>query len=174
MWIVLILIAGLGTSTVFACITPFAALATLAVLNLDRRDALVVAGLIWIVNQIIGYGLLGYPWTWNSVGWGLAIGASVGMAALATRVMSTERPVAFAVSLPFMASFASFELTLYVAGFVLGGSAGAFSFSVIEHVLMVNVVALACLIVLFRLAMLTAMLPRVNTMMTTRIEPRLT
>ncbi len=134
---------------------------------------LVVLGLIWVVNQIIGYGLLGYPWTWNSVSWGVAIGASVGMAALAAHVMSTERAVTFTVSLPFMASFASFELTLYIAGFVLGGSAGAFSFRVIEHVLMVNVVTLVCLIVLFRLAMLTAMLPRINTTMTTRVEPRL-
>ena len=72
LWTVLIVTSGICLSTFFACATPFAALATLAVLKLARRDAVVVVGLMWLANQAIGYGFLGYPWTWDSAAWGLA------------------------------------------------------------------------------------------------------
>src|ERR1700709_2513654 len=82
LWIVLIVTSGTCLSTFFACATPFAALATLAALKLGRRDAITVIGLVWLANQAIGYGLLGYPWTWDSAAWGLSIGASAGLAFL--------------------------------------------------------------------------------------------
>ena len=61
LWIVLIVTSGTCLSTFFACATPFAALATLAALKLGRRDAITVIGLVWLANQVIGYGFLGYP-----------------------------------------------------------------------------------------------------------------
>ena len=160
LWIALIVITGVCLSTFFACATPFAALATVAALKLGRRDAMVVVGMVWLANQAIGYGLLGYPWTWDSAAWGLAIGASADLAVLAARALSTDRPAPLAVSLPFVAGFATFELGLYVAGFVLPGSEGAFSASVVGQVFVINALSLCALMAVYHSAMLVGLLAR--------------
>lgn len=156
LWIALIVSTGICLSTVFACVTPFAALATLAALKLGRRDAIGIMALIWMANQAIGYGLLGYPWTWNSAAWGVAIGISAGLAFAAARGLSTTRPAPFAISLPALAAFAAFELGLYGAGFVLPGADGAFAASVVWQVFRLNAITLVGLMAAHRLAMLVA------------------
>lgn len=160
LWIALIVTSGVCLSTFFACATPFAALATLAALKLSRRDTIVVVGLVWAANQAIGFGLLGYPWTWDCAAWGLALGASAGLAVVAAKGLSTTGPAPLAVSLPFVASFATFELGLYVAGFVLPGGDGAFSASVIGHVFAVNGLALCGLIAVYHLVSMIGMYAR--------------
>jgi hypothetical protein len=79
-WIALIVASGICLSTIFACVTPFAALATLAALKLARRDSITVVGAVWLANQAAGYGFLGYQWNWDSAAWGIAIGVSDGLA----------------------------------------------------------------------------------------------
>jgi hypothetical protein len=160
LWTALIVATGLGLSTIFACATPFAALATVAALKLDGRSMIVSVGFVWLANQAIGYLLLGYPWTWNSAAWGLAIGAASGFAVLAAASLSTTRPARLAVSLPFMAAFATFELALYSAGHVLGGSDGAFSFAIVSHILIINAVTLCGLMAACNLALLAGRLAR--------------
>lgn len=160
LWIVMIVTSGICLSTFFACVTPFAALTTLAALKLARRDSLFVVGLVWLANQAIGYGFLGYPWTWDSAAWGLAIGASAGLAVLAARGLSTTRPAPLAVSLPFVAAFAAFELGLYVAGFTLPGTKGAFSASVVGHVFLINAVTICGLMAVYHLAMMSGLVSR--------------
>lgn len=63
LWIVLVIVSSIGFSFALACATPFAALGTLAALHMRRRDLLVMVGLAWLANQIIGYGFLAYPQT---------------------------------------------------------------------------------------------------------------
>jgi hypothetical protein len=158
LWMTLIVASGIFLSTVFACATPFAALATLAALKLGRRDAITIVGSVWLANQVIGYGFLGYPWTWDSAAWGLAIGLSAGLAFVVARGLSTTRPAPFSVSLPFIAAFAAFELGLYGVGFILPGGEGAFAASVVWHVFLVNAVALGGLMVAYRMVMLVGYL----------------
>jgi hypothetical protein len=157
LWTVLIVTSGVGLSTFFACATPFAALATLAALNLGRRDAIVVIGLVWLANQAVGYGFLGYPWTLDSAAWGLAIGIAAIMAVVAARGLSTSRPAPLAVSLPFIAAFAIFELTLYLAGFALPGSAGAFEAAVVGHIFLINAVAICAVSAVYHLTRLSGL-----------------
>lgn len=157
-WIGLIVASGTCLSPFFACVTPFAALAALAALKLGPRDGFVVIGFVWLANQAIGYGFLGYPWTWDSVAWGLAIGACSGLAVVAAKALSTARPAPLAISLPFMAAFTAFEFGLYVAGYVLPGSNGAFSAAVVGQIFLTNAVVLCALIALFVLAMIPWML----------------
>jgi hypothetical protein len=159
-WIVLIVTSGTCLSPFFACVTPFAALATLAAVKLGRRDAIAAVGLVWLTNQAIGYGLLGYPLTWDSAAWGLTIGASSGLAILAARGLYTTNPVPLQVSLPFIAAFAVFELGLYAAGLVLPGADGAFTASVVGHVFLINAVALCGLVAVYHLAIMSGLLPR--------------
>jgi hypothetical protein len=154
LWIALVATCGILLSLCFACATPFAALAALTALKLDRRDAFATVGLVWVANQAIGYGVLGYPWTWQCAAWGLAIGASSCLAVLAARGLSTSRPAPLALSLPFVGAFASFELGLYVVGYILPGSDGAFTASIIAHVFLINAASLCGLIALHQLVAL--------------------
>jgi hypothetical protein len=158
LWLTLIVAGGMGLSPFFACVTPFAALATLAALKLGRRDAVAVVGLVWLANQAIGYGYLGYPRTWDSVAWGGAIGASAGVALLAAGALATARPAPLSVSLPFVGAFTAFEAGLHVAGCVLPGSDLAFDASVVLHVLLVNALTLCGLMVASYLAMIPGLL----------------
>jgi hypothetical protein len=162
-WIALIVVSGPCLSPIFACATPFAALAALAALKLGWRDRIVVLGLVWLANQAIGFGLLGYPRRWDSAAWGLAIGASTALAVLAARGLSTTRPAPLAVSLPFIAAFAVFELGLYIAGTMLPGSERAFTAAVVGHVLLINAAALCALIAVYQLAMLLGLVARDDT-----------
>jgi hypothetical protein len=157
-WMVLLVTTGLCLTPFFACVTPFAALATLAALKLTRRDAITIVGLVWLTNQAIGYGLLNYPRDWNSIAWGLAIGVSSGLAILAASGLSASRPVPFATSLPFVAAFAAFESGLYIAGLMLPGSEGVFTASVIGHIFLINAITLCALNAIYHLAMMVGSL----------------
>jgi hypothetical protein len=159
-WIALLVSSGIGLSLVFACATPFAAVATLAALKLERRDAVAVVGLVWLVNQAIGYGILGYPWTLDSVAWGGAIGLSGFLALLVAAAFSSTRPVRLAIGLPFVGAFAAFELALYVAGFALPGGQGGFTAAIVEKVFLVNLVTLVGLLAVYQVALMAGLLTR--------------
>lgn len=157
-WMALIVVAGASLSLFFACATPFAALATLAALKIDRRDTALVVGLVWLANQIIGYGFLGYPWAFESFAWGAAIGIAAGAALLAAMALAPRRPGPFSISLPFVGAFAAYELVLYVTGFVLPTEAGAFALAVVRQIFVVNAVVLIALVILHWLATATGLL----------------
>jgi hypothetical protein len=163
-WFMLIVSCGTVLSGFFACVTPFSALATAAALKLSWQDRFVVVGSVWMANQAIGYLFLGYPWTWDSVAWGIAIGLSAGIATLAASSLATARPAPLAVSLPFVAAFAAFELALYSAGIILPGSTGAFSTSIVGHVFLINAVTLCVLMILYQLTVLLGLQSRGDAM----------
>ncbi len=166
-WIALVVGGGMFLSPFFACVTPFAALATLAALKLGWRQGLVVLGLVWLANQATGYFYLSYPWTWNSLAWGVAIGIAAGVAILAATALSTARPAPLAISLPFVAAFTAFELTLYAAGFVLPGSDRAFSVPIISNIFLVNALTLCVLAILYHLTMFLGLQTRLDAWSTT-------
>ncbi len=159
-WMALIIASGAGLSLFLACATPFAALATLAALKIEPRDAAGVIGLAWVGNQAVGYGCLGYPWTWDSAAWGLAIGLSAGLALLTAIALSPRRSASLAISLPFVGAFAAYELGLYVASFALPGSDAAFAAPVVRQLFLVNLVALLGLIAAHQAASLVGPLMR--------------
>jgi hypothetical protein len=161
LWIALVAGFGVALSPLLACVTPFAALATVAALKLGLRDRAAVLGAIWLANQAIGFAFLGYPLTWGSAAWGVAIGISTGIAALAAAIFSAKRPAPFAVSLPLLAAFATFELSLDIFGLVLPGSDGAFAASIVFHVLLINVVTLCVIMATYHLSMWLS-LPRIK------------
>ncbi len=148
-WIAVLTGAGFLFSFVFACATPFAALAALAALSLQRGDALTLIGATWAINQIVGYGLLGYPTTWDSYGWGIAIGIAALLAtagAMATtRVFAARTIIGSATA--FASAFAIYQLALYAATAVLPAGNG-FSLEVVTYVAQVNLLAFGGLLLL--------------------------
>jgi hypothetical protein len=161
LWVGLVVTGSIGFSFALACATPFAALATLAALNMPRRDLITLVGVAWLANQIIGYGFLAYPWTWNSFAWGGAIGiaaclGAVGALAVADRV--SGRGPGWTVIAAFLAAFVAYELALCAASFALPGGDEAFSLLVIWRIFYVNGIALIGLLVAHRFAIAAGLL----------------
>jgi len=129
----------------FACITPFVAFAVLAATALSRRGALGLIVAVWIANQAVGFGVLHYPWTGNSVAWGVAIGSAAVIGTLTAQWtiirLGSSRSAVQALA-AFVSSFALYELALYaVAVSLLGGTRG-FTVPIVGQVLVVNAATL--------------------------------
>jgi hypothetical protein len=129
-------------SLVFACTTPFAAFAALAAVMLPLSVALPVVMVAWIVNQAIGFGVLGYPLEPNTLLWGLAIGVAAlvatGVAAQATRLQPIiGRAATLAAVL--IAAYATYEIVLFAFTPLLGDG-GAFSPAIVARLGVLNLV----------------------------------
>ena len=75
-WPLTLAAAAILGSLALACMMPFVALATLAAATMGRAQAVVTVGGIWAVNQLLGFGMFGYPHDAYALGWGAALGAA--------------------------------------------------------------------------------------------------
>jgi len=148
-----------GTSVAFtlslACAVPLVAFAAAAALTLSRRDGLVLIAAVWLANQLVGFAVLGYPWTASTLAWGAVLGA---VAVLTTgtgqwtvgRLMGTGRAVGYMAA--FVAAFAVYEATLFVISATLLGGTEIYTWAIQGGIFAVNAAAFAGLLVLHRLA----------------------
>src|SRR6185503_14343629 len=148
LWILLLTAASVFVTLGMACATPFAALATLAALHMSRRDGLALIGIAWLADQAVGYGLLGYPRTANSVAWGVILGAGAFVALLAAQALVGRLRDRGAV----LAGGVAYEGVLVAATAVLASGAETFSLPIVGWVLRVNLLSLLGLLILYRLA----------------------
>jgi hypothetical protein len=147
-WLALLVASSVALSLGLACATPFAAFAAIAACTLPRRDALTLSAAVWLANQAVGFGCLGYPWTWSCLAWGVALGISALVATEAARVAigrlgGSHAVVILAVAL--VAAFVAYEAVLVVAGVFLGGLS-SFSLETQGRIFVVNAAALAGLV----------------------------
>jgi hypothetical protein len=148
-WIPVLMLAAILGSFALACATPFAAFAVMLALTLPpvRGLALIVAA--WGLNQAIGYGALGYPWTADSFMWGAAIGAAaLAATGLAYAVMPrlAAFPLPARAALALLGAFAVFEIILLAVGIVLGDTA-SFSPGIVAQVGVINALFLVALLI---------------------------
>jgi len=144
-WIGLLIAASAALTTVYTCITPFAAFAVIAATTLSRRHALSATVAVWLANQGVGFGVLHYPWTPKTFAWGIAIGGAAIVGTLAAqwtvaRAGSLRSPVQALGG--FVSAFALYQLALYVVAVSILGGTGAFTPRIIGQVLLVNAVTL--------------------------------
>jgi hypothetical protein len=137
-WIAFLTSGTILGSFIFACATPFPALAALAALYMNKRDAVLLIVLNWACNQAIGYGFLHYPWTWESFAW-VATVAAAGAEVLA-------RGMPWAAVAVFIGAVAAYEGTLYAATAFLPSGEGAFGAKVVLYIVTVNAVAFLVLL----------------------------
>lgn len=161
MWIGLLTLASVLATGVFACAVPFAALAALAALDSDRTDGVLLIGAVWLANQIVGFGFLGYPLEAQALAWGVAMGLGGLAAYFAARAtvgaLSSYGAVAVALAaLP--TAFLAYETVLYAATFLLPNGEGAFNYGVVTYVGVVEVVAYIALLIAHRLAVVGGLL----------------
>jgi len=73
-WLPLALLAlGTASNAIYAH-TPLVAFAVMGGVMLNRRRAIAVAVTLWLVNQVIGFGLRGYPLSATAFTWGALMG----------------------------------------------------------------------------------------------------
>lgn len=147
-WMGVLVGVAILSSFALACGMPFAAIGALAALTLKQRDALILAGIAWLTNQIIGFGFLGYPYDLLTFAWGAALGVSAlaavagGMLALRAIGQKSLAPLPIA----FVAAWAFQQVTVFLASLVLGSSETAFAPAVLWFIFWTNGVAFTALV----------------------------
>ena len=154
LWIGLLTLSSVALSLIFACATPFAAFATLAALHTRKSDAFLLTVAVWLANQVVGYGILHYPQTLDSVAWGAAIGVAA-LLATATAIVIERHFFKVVVSVAlvstaaaFLSAFCVYEFALHAAAHVLPSGDSAFSWPVVGDIFKVNVLTLIGLTIL--------------------------
>jgi hypothetical protein len=152
-WVMIVTLSSIAFSFAFACVTPFAALGALAGTQMKQRPGLALVVAAWTSNQLIGYFLLSYPRTWDSFGWGAAIGIAALLTTIAARRAATIAHYPLAAALfAFATAFAVYEGALFAATAILPASAAAFSLPIVARILTINLSAFVGLLVIQRLA----------------------
>ena len=162
-WIGLVTVASVLLTGVFACALPLAALAAFAALDVRLRNGLLLIGAVWLANQLLGFLVLGYPHEVQAYAWGIVmLAATVAAFFGARQVLSafagTSKTLA-AVS-AFALAFASYEILLYAATYVLGGGTDAFAMPIVQQLAIVNAISFAVLLVAHRILVSVGAMPR--------------
>jgi hypothetical protein len=153
-WAAFLVAASAIGSLVFACATPFAALAAVAAMTLPLRLAVMTSAGVWLANQAVGYGLLAYPVDASSLSWGLALGiASIAAAAAASAVLARlgERPEAARWVASFAAALLVHQAILFATSLLLGSGEG-FTAAAVGGIATLNAIWTAGLALVFRAA----------------------
>ncbi|MEM6857255.1 MAG: hypothetical protein AAF559_05235 [Pseudomonadota bacterium] len=118
-WAGLLALVTLSGTVVIACMMPFAAIAAISALSLSLRAGLGAVGLCWLGNQILGFGLMGYPWDT------VTFAAGVSLLAASLAGFFVARQVSADLALPrslgaFVLGFITYELVLLAYAFGFG------------------------------------------------------
>jgi hypothetical protein len=123
LWPAILALAAVGGSLALTCVAPFAAFAVATAGTLRLRSALGAMAVIWLANQAVGFGALGYPWTLNTILWGLAMGAAAVLATLASSgALGRFRtsPGWLRLPLAFGTAFVVYEIAIMAVSLILG------------------------------------------------------
>lgn len=161
-WLLFLITGSIAFSYIFACAVPLAALAAAAALTVPKREAFLFILCVWLANQLVGYALLDYPQTADSVLWGgvMALaGLTAAVAAFATaRRLPASLPELARYGAVFAASFIAYELVLLAGAFTPLGGLDDFAPAIIGRVLSIDMLALALVYGLQKLAFATGFL----------------
>lgn len=127
LWIALLVASAALLSGPLACATPFAAFAALAAITQPRRHAALVAASAWLANQLVGFTMLNYPVTFDSLIWSAILLASMLATAVAVQAVG-RRLERFGAVAPLAAGLVASQLVfrglMIVAASIKGGIEG--------------------------------------------------
>jgi hypothetical protein len=154
LWMAVLVAASVAFTFGFACAVPFAAFGAATALTLKTRDAFLLTIALWLVNQIIGFGFLGYPWDGTTLLWGAVLGLVAVLSTAAARLASTRLAAStYAMTLiaSFVAAFIVYEGSLYLVSAAWLGGTDAYAASTVASIAGLNALAFVGLLVLERL-----------------------
>jgi len=149
LWLTFMVAVSLTFTLGFACAAPLAALAAIAALTLDRKNAILFTGVVWLANQSCGYSLLHYPVTANSLAWGAALGFAAIAATLVARFAAGRlagHSRVLAIGGAFLAAFVTYEGLQYIAAVAALGGTEDYTLPVVAREVELNAIAMAGLI----------------------------
>ena len=153
-WLALLVAVSVAFTLGFACAVPFAGLGVAAALTLEKRDALLLTGAVWLANQLVGFAFLAYPWDAGTLIWGLVLGLVAVLTMLAAQ--SLVRPLAgrngFTVALAgFAGAFLVYEGLLFLVSATWLGGTEVFAPAIVARILAINAACFVGLLVLHAL-----------------------
>ncbi len=107
----------LSGTVVLACMMPFAAIAAIAALASPGRRGVAAVAACWLGNQVLGFGLMGFPWDDATFAAGLSLLVS-SLVAFAAAKLVRGGPL-----LAFLAAFTAFEASLFAYALPFGDPA---------------------------------------------------
>ena len=116
-----LLAAIAGICSLLGYIVPLSALAAAATLFLPRRAAWALAIVAFGLNQAVGFGLRGYPYTHSTFLWGGVLGVATLVAVAVVPPRKQQDLTLLHSGMAFVFSFAGFQTTLLLATVWLGG-----------------------------------------------------
>jgi len=149
-WLLILTLSAVGVTVALSCVTPFAALAVALAGTVGLSASLRVMTVVWLANQVIGFGLFHFPRTVETVVIGIVIGAAAVAGTIAAwAVLNRMRfsPVLLRLSVALVVSFGIYELAL-VAPVVFLGELETFRPAIVAELGLVNAVSLAGIIAL--------------------------
>ena len=160
LWLALLVAASLAFTLGFACAVPFAAFGAIAAMTLPRRDALLLTVGLWLINQIVGFGFLHYPWDGMTLGWGAILGGVAVLSTVAAQAAMRRQGIIVTACAGFAAAFAVYEGGLYLISATVMGGAEDFATGSVVRILEINTASFAALLAAATLA--AAIGPRVG------------
>lgn len=146
-WTAILGATSIFGSYFFACVFPFAAIATIAALTLDVRRGVVLVVASWFANQIVGFAFMHYPQTFDTV----ALGVSLGLGALAAFAVAhgiLRRSATAVLTIAALAgAFLAYQAVIFIGALGFGG-ADNFSTAIIGAVALNDMIWFAGLLAL--------------------------
>ena len=154
LWIMLLTVAGLLTTLLFACATPFPSLAALAAVHMKRRDGVALMIATWVVSQTVGFCFMGYPWDGSTALSGVAIGTSALAAVLVASVADGRAPMASPIArlaIAYLVAFVVFKAVIALwSPLMMGHASAALSAPIVARQFVRYAAVLAGLYAIFR------------------------
>ncbi len=154
-WLGLLTAASVVLSLPFSCVAPFAALVALGGLNMERRDAFLLAAGVFIANQAVGFGILGYSFKTSTILWGIAMGIGAliaAWAALEAAHLTRAKAPALRIAFTFASAFIAWEAVMAVTRLFLSESGHVIDPNLTGRILAINA---GCFVLLLGLQFLT-------------------
>jgi hypothetical protein len=141
LWLALLIAASIAFMLGFACTLPFAAFGAVAAMTLPRPDALLLSVAVWLVNQVIGFTVLDYPWDASTLTWGAALGGVAVLSTVAALAAIRERRLIGAWLAGFATAFVAYEGGLYLVSALWLSGTENFARAIVLRILAINAAA---------------------------------
>jgi hypothetical protein len=146
-WLGLLIAASLAFTLGFACALPFAAFGAVSAMTLPRRDALVLVVALWLINQVIGFAVLHYPWDGMTLAWGAILAGIAVLSTVAALVAAMQgRGLVVTAATSFAAAFVIYEGGLYLISASVMGGTEDFAAAIVVRILEINAAAFVALL----------------------------
>jgi hypothetical protein len=124
LWISSLIVVGFLLSPAFHCGFPLAAFAAVAALTLNRRDALLLSGSVWLANQTNVLASLHHPATANTLAWSAALGAIALLSCEGAGLVARRMKGVAGACAAFLGAFFVYKGMIFGFGAAIGSSAG--------------------------------------------------